>query len=126
MLKAYIPKKGDIIWINFNPQSGREQMGRRPALVISPNIYNHKVGLIVVCPITTKVKNYPFEVKIPDGLTISGVVLADQVKSLDYRTREAEFVCKIPSETLAEVIIMINLFGCNSPPLAAALSRMLV
>ena len=108
MLKAYIPKKGDIIWINFNPQSGREQMGRRPALVISPNIYNHKVGLIVVCPITTKVKNYPFEVNIPDGLTISGVVLADQVKSLDYRTREAEFVCKIPSETLAEVIIMIN------------------
>jgi len=108
MLKAYIPKKGDIIWINFNPQSGREQMGRRPALVISPNIYNHKVGPIVVCPITTKVKNYPFEVKIPDGLTISGVVLADQVKSLDYRTREAEFVCKIPSETLAEVIIMIN------------------
>jgi len=108
MLKAYVPKKGDIIWINFNPQSGREQMGRRPALVISPNIYNHKVGLIVVCPITTKVKNYPFEVKIPDGLTISGVVLADQVKSLDYRTREAEFVCKIPSETLAEVIIMIN------------------
>jgi mRNA interferase MazF len=108
MLKAYIPKKGDIIWINFNPQSGREQMGRRPALVISPNIYNHKVGLIVVCPITTKVKNYPFEVKIPDSLTISGVVLADQVKSLDYRTREAEFVCKIPSETLAEVIIMIT------------------
>ena len=108
MLKAYVPKKGDIIWINFNPQSGREQMGRRPALVISPNIYNHKVGLIVVCPITTKVKNYPFEVKIPGGLTVSGVVLADQVKSLDYRTREAEFVCKIPSETLAEVIIMIN------------------
>jgi mRNA interferase MazF len=79
-------------------------MGRRPTLAISPNIYNRKVGLIVVCPITTKVKNYPFEVKIPDGLTISGFVLADQIKSLDYRTREAEFVCKIPSETLAEVI----------------------
>ena len=108
MVKLYIPKKGDIIWINFNPQSGREQMGRRPALVISPNVYNRKVGLIIVCPITTKVKNYPFEVKIPDGLAISGVVLADQVKSLDYQTREAEFVCKIPSETLAEVIIVIG------------------
>jgi mRNA interferase MazF len=108
MSKAYIPKKGDIIWINFNPQSGREQMGRRPALVVSPNIYNRKVGLIIVCPITTKIKNYPFEVKIPDTLIISGVVLSDQVKSLDYQTREAEFVCKIPSETLAEVIMMIN------------------
>ncbi|MFM7576997.1 MAG: endoribonuclease MazF [Microcystaceae cyanobacterium] len=108
MVKLYIPKKGDIIWINFNPQSGREQMGRRPALVISPNVYNRKVGLIIVCPITTKVKNYPFEVKIPDGLAISGVVLADQVKSLDDQTREAEFVCKIPSETLAEVIIVIG------------------
>ena len=80
MLKAHIPKKGDIIWINFNPQSGREQMGRRPALVISPNIYDHKVGLIVVCPITTKVKNYPFEVKIPDGLTISGVIFSRSSK----------------------------------------------
>ena len=108
MSKAYIPKKGDIIWINFNPQSGREQMGRRPAWVVSPNIYNSKVGLIIVCPITTKIKNYPFEVKIPDTLIISGVVLSDQVKSLDYQTREAEFVCKIPSETLAEVIMMIN------------------
>jgi mRNA interferase MazF len=108
MSKAYIPKKGDIIWINFNSQSGREQMGRRPALVVSPNIYNRKVGLIIVCPITTKIKNYPFEVKIPDTLIISGVVLSDQVKSLDYQTREAEFVCKIPSETLAEVIMMIN------------------
>jgi mRNA interferase MazF len=108
MSKAYIPKKGDIIWINFNPQSGREQMGRRPALVVSPNIYNRKAGLIIVCPITTKIKNYPFEVKIPDTLIISGVVLSDQVKSLDYQTREAEFVCKIPSETLAEVIMMIN------------------
>lgn len=108
MSKAYISKKGDIIWINFNPQSGREQMGRRPALVVSPNIYNRKVGLIIVCPITTKIKNYPFEVKIPDTLIISGVVLSDQVKSLDYQTREAEFVCKIPSEILAEVIMMIN------------------
>ena len=83
-------------------------MGRRPALVVSPNIYNRKVGLIIVCPITTKIKNYPFEVKIPDTLIISGVVLSDQVKSLDCQTREAEFVCKIPSETLAEVMMMIN------------------
>lgn len=106
----YVPKKGDIIWINFNPQLGREQMGRRPALVISPNNYNRKVGLILVCPITSKIKGYPFEVSLPDKLSISGVLLADQVKSLDYRTRNAEFICKLPREILVQVTEIITNF----------------
>ena len=105
---SYIPKKGDIIWIDFNPQSGREQAGHRPALVISPTRYNRKVRLILVCPITTKVKGYRFEIPIPEGLPISGVVLADQVKSLDFQARRAEFVCKMPDETLMKVITVIT------------------
>ncbi len=81
----YILQQGDIIWINFTPQVGREQAGRRPAIVISPIKYNRRVGLALVCPITTKVKGYPFEVILPSGLAVSGVILADQVKSLDWQ-----------------------------------------
>ena len=106
----YIPKKGDIIWINFNPQVGREQRGRRPGLVISPNIYNRKVGLVLVCPITSKIKGYPFEVSIPEQLPISGVILADQIKSLDYKTRQAEYICKLSKEKLVQVIDIITNF----------------
>lgn len=102
--QVYIPKKGDLIWINFNPQSGHEQAGRRPALVISSNLYNRKVGLVLLCPITSKVNGYPFEVVIPEGLSISGVVLADQAKSFDYKTRQAEFICQAPTELLVTVI----------------------
>lgn len=80
---SYIPDRGDIIWLDFNPQAGREQANRRPALVLSPAEYNGKVRLALLCPITSKVKGYPFEVAIPEGLPVSGVVLADQVKSLD-------------------------------------------
>lgn len=105
--EIYIPKKGDILWINFNPQLGREQRGRRPALVISPNIYNSKVGLILVCPITSKIKGYPFEVELSEELPISGVILSDQVKSLDYQTRQAEYICKLSPEKLVQVIQMI-------------------
>jgi mRNA interferase MazF len=101
---AYIPNRGDIVWITFNPQAGHEQAGRRPALVLSPSAYNGKVGLSVLCPITSQVKNYPFEVLIPDGLKIGGAILSDQVKSLDWRARQAEFVCKIPASTLDEVL----------------------
>lgn len=105
---SYIPEKGDIIWINFNPQSGREQAGRRPALVISPTVYNRRVKLIIVCPITTKIKGYPLEVPIPEGLAVSGVILADQIKSLDYQTRQAEFIDKLPDENLARVISIVT------------------
>ena len=92
------------MWITFNPQAGHEQARRRPALVVSPASYNGKVGLVVLCTITSQVKGYPFEVTIPSGLKVGGVILSDQVKSLDWRIRRAEFICKLPQETLTEVI----------------------
>ncbi|GAB4445011.1 MAG: endoribonuclease MazF [Anaerolineales bacterium] len=101
---AYIPDSGDIVWITFNPQAGHEQAGRRPALVLSPAAYNSKVGLAILCPITSQIKGYPFEVLIPDGLKINGVVLSDQVKSLDWKARQAEFVCKLPPIAFNEVV----------------------
>ena len=104
MARRYVPARSDVIWITLNPQAGHEQAGRRPALVLSPASYNGKVGLAILCPVTSQVKGYPFEVAIPSGLRLSGVILADQVKSLDWRVRRAEFICKLPRETTAEVI----------------------
>ena len=101
--KQYIPERGDIVWLNFNPQSGHEQSGKRPAIVISPKEYNEKTGLGLFCPITSKIKNYPFEVKI-DNAKINGVVLSDQIKSMDWRTRNIEFIFKGTSDTVDEVI----------------------
>lgn len=105
---AYVPNRGDVVWLNFNPQAGHEQAGHRPALVISPAAYNEKVSLAIFCPITTKVKGYPFEVKIPDGLEAKGVILADQVKSLDWQIRKASFLCKLPNKTVQEVLKRLN------------------
>jgi mRNA interferase MazF len=101
---AEIPDRGDIIWLSFTPQAGHEQAGRRPALVLSPAAYNDKVGLAILCPITSQIKNYPFEVLIPAGLKIGGAILSDQVKSLDWKIRQAEFICKLPASTVAEVL----------------------
>ncbi|MFX0097989.1 MAG: endoribonuclease MazF [Candidatus Hodarchaeota archaeon] len=100
----YVPNRGDMIWLDFLPQRGHEQAGRRPALVISPKKYNEKVGLLIACPITTAIKNYPFEVKVPDELDISGVILTDQVKSLDWRARNAKFICELPDQVIDEVL----------------------
>lgn len=105
---AYIPNRGDIVWVSFNPRAGHEQAGRRPALVLSPSTYNGKVGLAILCPITSQIKNYPFEVLIPDGLKIDGAILSDQVKSLDWKVRKAEFICKLPTATLDEVLQKIG------------------
>ncbi len=82
---AYVPERGDAVWITLDPQAGHEQAGRRPALVLSPSAYNGRVGLALFCPITNQVKGYPFEVPIPAGSSVTGVVGADQVKSLDWR-----------------------------------------
>lgn len=101
---GYIPERGDAIWINFNPQAGHEQAGRRPAIVLSPKGYNGKVGLCLLCPITNQVKGYPFEVMIPPGLGVTGVVLSDQAKSLDWRVRNAEFVANLPEALTIEVL----------------------
>ena len=99
MSKTYIPEAGDIVWLEFDPQAGHEQARHRPALVLSPAIYNDKVSLAVCCPLSTKVKGYPFEVEVTTGKTIS-VVLSDQVKSLDWRERKAKFKSKITSAQL--------------------------
>jgi mRNA interferase MazF len=99
----YVPERGDLIWIHFNPQAGHEQAGRRPALVLSPAAYNDRVGLALLCPVTSAVKGYPFEVLLPKG-AISGAVLADQVKSLDWRARGAERAARLSPELVAEVL----------------------
>ncbi|MCM3593637.1 endoribonuclease MazF [Brevibacillus borstelensis] len=109
MVEQYAPDRGDIIWLQFNPQSGHEQSGKRPALVLSPKIYNEKVGLALLCPITSKKKGYPFEVELPAGLEVSGVILSDQIKSLDWRAREATFICKASPEALQSVLQKVNL-----------------
>ena len=100
---SYIPKRGDIVWINFNPQAGHEQNGKRPALILSPKIYNEKASLCIALPITSKIKGYPFEVPLPHDMPISGVVLSDQVKSFDFRMREAKFICSVPKDIIKEV-----------------------
>lgn len=112
MKPVYIPHRGDAVWLNFNPQSGHEQAGRRPALVLSPEEYNRKTGLAIFCPITSQVKGYPFEVKLPAGLPVNGVVLADQVKSLDWRVREAALIKKLPAQIVNETsALLIALLG---------------
>ena len=104
----YVPDRGDIVWLQFDPQAGHEQAGLRPALVVSPRAYNSKVGLALMCPITSKAKGYPFEVMLPADLKISGVVLADQIKSLDWQARRAAFACKAPAGVVAEVLSRIR------------------
>ena len=101
--RDYIPERGDIVWLNFTPQTGREQQGKRPAIVLSPQSYNKKVGLALFCPITTKQKGYPFEVKIDNGI-IKGVVLSDQIKSLDWQQRDIEFIIEATEEEMNEII----------------------
>ena len=101
---AYVPERGDVVWLTFDPQAGHEQAGRRPAVVISPGGYNRKVGLAIFCPVSSQTKGYPFEVQLPPGLEVEGVVLSDQVKSLDWRARTASFACKLPPHTLSEVM----------------------
>jgi len=102
--KGYVPQRGDVVWITLNPQSGHEQAGRRPAVVLSPGIYNEKVELAILCPVTNQIKGYPFEVLMPDGLPVSGVILADQIKSLDWHVRDAEWICTLPHRVVVEVL----------------------
>ena len=108
MVEKYVPGRGDIVWLNFDPQSGHEQKGKRPAIVISPKEYNEKTGMGLFCPITSKIKDYPFEVKIENEI-IYGVVLSDQIKSLDWKTRQIEFIAKENPEKTDEIIKKISL-----------------
>jgi len=99
----YIPDRGDLIWLDFDPQSGHEQRGKRPALVLSPGAYNAKTSLCICLPITSKIKGYPFEVALSSEKKIRGVILSDQVKSLDFRARNAQFIEKVSSEIFEKV-----------------------
>lgn len=101
--KRYVPATGDIVWIRFSPQAGHEQAGHRPALVMSPKNYNEKTNLALFCPITSKIKGYPFEVLLPASSTVAGVVLADQIKSLDWQARRVQFESRASSQVVSEV-----------------------
>jgi mRNA interferase MazF len=104
----YVPDAGDLVWIDFTPQAGREQAGRRPAIVLSQRGYNEKAGLAVLCPITSHSKGYPFEVALPPGSRIRGVILSDHLKSLDWRQRNAQKAGKLPPAILATVLESIS------------------
>jgi mRNA interferase MazF len=105
---AYLPGRGDVVWITLDPQADHEQRRRRPALILSPAAYNGKVGLALLCPITNQAKGYPFEVALPEGLPVTGVVLSDQVKSLDWQARDCTRLCAIPDAVVGQVLRRLN------------------
>jgi mRNA interferase MazF len=100
---GYVPDRGDIVWLMFDPQAGHEQAGRRPAVVLSPRAYNARVGLALFCPITSREKGYPFEVRLPPDVPAAGVILADQVKSLDWQARKVTFLARLPPAIIDSV-----------------------
>ena len=102
--KNYVPERGDLVWLEFDPQSGHEQSGTRPAMVLTPSSYNKISGMALCCPITTKIKGYPFEVVLPTNCKIAGAILTDHIKSLDWRSRNAKFIAKSDYNTLTEII----------------------
>ena len=107
-MPAYVPRKGDLIAIGLDPQSGHEQRGRRPALVISNDLFNRHTGLCVACPITSAQRNYPFHVPIPDGLAVSGFVMVEQVRSIDFRARQAKRIGEVPAPLLEETLSILD------------------
>lgn len=108
MVKSFIPERGDIVWINMSPQAGHEQSGRRPAVILSPSVYNARAGLALMCPVTSRVKGYPFEVALPPGLPAAGVVLSDQVRSLDWCQRQAEFIATLPVSVTDDILARVR------------------
>ena len=107
-MKKYIPHKGDFIALTFDPQSGHEQKGRRPALVISNTLFNQKIGLAIVCPVTNKDRNYPFHIKISGCMALTGFVMIDQVKSVDFFSRKVKFIEKSPTELLNKALGILD------------------
>ncbi|MBW1703269.1 MAG: type II toxin-antitoxin system PemK/MazF family toxin [Deltaproteobacteria bacterium] len=105
---AYIPKRGDFIRLNFNPQAGHEQKGARPALVVSHSIFNKKMGFVFVCPISNTKRKNPFYVAIPKGKKVTGVIMGDQLRSVDYKSRKAALISKCPEDLLQEVLMRID------------------
>jgi mRNA interferase MazF len=104
MTRRYVPERGDLVWLQFSPQAGHEQAGHRPAVVLSLRSYNQKSGLALFCPVTGQVKGYPFEVRLPDDVAIKGVVLCDQLKSLDWSARQVRLAAKLPPDIMNEVL----------------------
>ncbi len=102
-MSNYVPDRGDVVWVDFNPQAGHEQAGRRPALVLSPREFNHRMKVAFVCPITNQPKGIPFEVPVPVGSKVTGVVLCQHAKSIDWRARQVSFLCRLDDETINEV-----------------------
>ncbi|MBA3961048.1 MAG: endoribonuclease MazF [Chthoniobacterales bacterium] len=108
MPRRYVPDRGDLVWLQFSPQTGHEQAGHRPAVVLSPRSYNQQSGLALFCPITNRIKGYPFEVILPDDMAITGAILSDQVKSLDWSARHASFVSKLPTAMIEELLAKVT------------------
>jgi mRNA interferase MazF len=108
MAARYVPDRGDVVWLEFDPQAGHEQAGHRPAVVLSPRVYNLKSGLALFCPITSRIKNYPFEVVLPKDLTVQGAVLCDQVKSLDWNARRSRLEAKLPELTIDDILAKVR------------------
>jgi mRNA interferase MazF len=105
---AWQPAWGDVVWLDFNPQRGREQAGTRPGLIVSNSFYNRRNGLALICPITSRKKGYPFEVGLPQGFAVQGVVLADQIKAIDWKARAVRFAAKCPPDVVADVVARIR------------------
>jgi len=103
-MAAYVPHRGDVVWINFDPQAGHEQGGRRPGIVLSPRSYNKPSGLALFCPVTSRAKKYPFEVPLPVDAPVAGVVLVDQLRNLDWRARQISFIGVLDEDTLVELM----------------------
>ncbi len=100
---GWVPDRGELVWLNFTPQAGSEQAGRRPAVVVSPKLYNGNAGLALFCPVTSREKGYPFEVMLPEQDGVHGVVLVDQLKNLDWRARNAERIGRLPRSVMEEI-----------------------
>jgi len=107
-MPSYVPHKGDFIYLSFDPQTGHEQKGRRPALVISNDLFTKSTGLAIVCPITNTDRKIPFHLPIPKGLSLTGFVMVDQVKSFDYKARQAVFIEKAPESTLEDALAILD------------------
>lgn len=105
---VYIPRKGDFVALNFDPQSGHEQKGRRPAIVISNTLFNHHTGLAMVCPVKNTNRNFPFHVEVPKTSSLSGFIMVEQVKSIDYRQRKIKFIESASVETIDEVLSILD------------------
>jgi mRNA interferase MazF len=115
-MRGYVPRRGDLVWLSFSPQAGHEQAGHRPAVVVSPESYNRRTGLALFCPITSQQKSYPFEVAVEES-SVKGVILSDQIRSLDWRERRAKFIAVAPPDVMAEVIakllVLVGEDGCR-------------